>query len=741
MDQQFEAARSRLARSVVEYLSKATNHTYANLVSVGHRQDFDFIDIDLELQLIQRRRVPIRTLEPIRIYFMANDDSDAPIVLSRRKDFPIGMVHTNLDRLADGSLCLCIWEEGWADLATNLTGQVLVERIRAWFSSMAAGTIHDMDQRLEPLIHTGSNTLIIPPGQVEGPWHIHAVNTLAGSMTLLMSNQPSANEIFANNFAIYAPELPAQTHRGLASTPSDLGALQQLCLELDFDLVRGLSDWLLQTSQLEGAGTHLPMLILTVPKCRTDGGPAEEHEVWCFSFGDTVAVFGERLDVSLTVNGVTQRKILGDLKNVNLGAIQLEPWRVVPRLDRIAARRFSGAAKSADTRLLGIGAGAIGSNVAMIATRSGLGPWTVVDGDISLPHNTVRQVHRNNVVGFPKADALRYELDLVLAEGGNASISVDVLKPGEQAEALRTALHQSDLSVDFSASPAVLSWLSDQQINRAVSAFFGPDGSDLVVLAESADRLVKIDEIEAQYFWAVASDARMKDHLVAARLDRIRYANACQDLSRPLPPWQTHLLCGLAAGRLAQILNEEEPSLRVWRLNTDSGAVESIPLPVHAVSRFGIGKIRVTVSNEAVQIMRELRRDVGRNETGGVLLGTFDLVRNVLHIVSALAAPQDSQQAPTYFIRGIKDLKPQIEQLSEASAGRLHYVGEWHTHPGRVPARPSRDDEGVYAYLQNHMGPVGSPFVMAICGEKDTWLRAGWLERGHLEGIIAHAAE
>jgi integrative and conjugative element protein (TIGR02256 family) len=233
----------------------------------------------------------------------------------------------------------------------------------------------------------------------------------------------------------------------------------------------------------------------------------------------------------------------------------------------------------------------------------------------------------------------------------------------------------------------------------------------------------------------------MKDHLVAARLDRIRYANACQDLSRPLPPWQTHLLCGLAAGRLAQILNEEEPSLRVWRLNTDSGAVESIPLPVHAVSRFGIGKIRVTVSNEAVQIMRELRRDVGRNETGGVLLGTFDLVRNVLHIVSALAAPQDSQQAPTYFIRGIKDLKPQIEQLSEASAGRLHYVGEWHTHPGRVPARPSRDDEGVYAYLQNHMGPVGSPFVMAICGEKDTWLRAGWLERGHLEGIIAHAAE
>ena len=283
-----------------------------------------------------------------------------------------------------------------------------------------------------------------------------------------------------------------------------------------------------------------------------------------------------------------------------------------------------------------------------------------------------------------------------------------------------------------------MSWLSDQPANRVVSAFFGPSGSDLVVLAESLSRDTRIDEIEAQYFWAVAKEEKLKGHLAAARMDRIRYANACQDLSRPLPPWQVHTLCGLAAGRLTQIVDEQNASFRAWRMDTVSGAVDSVAVPVHPAHRFRNGGMRVTVSDEVVQTMRELRRQSGRNETGGVLMGSFDLVCNVLHIVAALPAPPDSKRSPTYFIRGIKDLKPRIEAISEATAGRLHYVGEWHSHLGAVPARPSRDDEEVYGHLTKHLEPAGSPYVMAICGERDSWLRAGWQERGVLEGVVTH---
>ena len=739
MGEAFKAPRSRLARSVVRYLVESPNHPYATLTSVSRDDSFDVLDIEFEIELEQRRKVPIRPREPVRLIFMSNDDAWQPRVLSRRADFPVGMVHTNLDR-EDGGLALCIWEEAWSDLATNLTGQALIERIRTWFSTMAAGTVHGDDQFLEPLIQSSPHTLIIPAGEIRGPWFTSLAFKHNGLITLGMSKEKPEKEVSGHNFAIYTPQLPGQLHRGLSRTPYDLGALQRLCLEFGFDLVEDLVRWLLAPEQLSGARNRQPMLIITVPKRRAQEEPDEQLEVWCYTLGQSLAELGERLGVTITERktGLTTEKILGSVRDADLPSVHMAPWRVVQRLDRATARDFAGTARKTDTPMLAIGAGAIGSNVTMMVTRSGIGPWAVVDGDITLPHNTVRQVQGNDSVGFPKASVLKVELDHVFEEGGNIGISANVFAPGEEAAALDTAVRNTEIAIDFTASPAVVGWLSDQPIRRGASAFFGPDGSDLVVLAEGKSREVRVDEIEAQYFWSVATEPQLNGHLSAARLDKIRYANACQDLSRPLPPWQLQTLCGLAAGQVAQLIESDDACFKVWRLEPKTGAVQSVVIPVQQVHRYQVGSIRVSITDDVVSTMRELRRKAGRNETGGVLVGTFDLVRNVVHIVAALPAPPDSKQSPTYFIRGKENLKPRIEALAAGSAGRLHYIGEWHSHPGVVPARPSADDEGVFAHLETHLGSVGSPYIMAICGERDSWIRAGWTERGVVEGVVAH---
>ncbi len=321
MSGQYEAPRSRLARSVVQYLEESRIFPYAVLKGVRYDGAHDVLDIKLELELDQRRKVPIRSREPIQIIFMASDNW-APRVLSRREDFPVGMVHTNLDRDVDGGLSLCIWEEGWSDLATSLTGQTLIERIRAWFATMSAGTIHDAEQFLEPLIRISSNTLIIPSGEMYGPWHIGVAYEHEGRTTLSMTKdklaEPSRGE--EKGFAIYAPRLPGQVHRGLAQTPYDLAALQRLCLEMDFDLVSGLAHWLLEAPQREQARIRLPLLILTVPKRRVADGPDEELEVWCYTLAGTIAELGERLDVTITdeKTGLTTEKLFGAPDKVDL---------------------------------------------------------------------------------------------------------------------------------------------------------------------------------------------------------------------------------------------------------------------------------------------------------------------------------------------------------------------------------------------------------------------------------------
>ncbi len=734
-----DAPRSRLARAVVQYVRDSVDHPYATIREVHREGLSDFVDLELEIDLAQDRAVPILHREPVRIVFASPDDLVAPRVLSLRGDFPSGEVHTNLDHEIDG-LCLCIWEEGWHDLSRNLTGQALVERIRWWFAGMADGSLHAEDQVLEPLIATTSDTIVFPPGNLTGPWFIDKALERKGQVTLIMSRERKDTE--DTSFDVFQQELPSQVHGALGNRPYDMGALVELAARLQFDLMAELRAWLVEPARLAAASERRALFLLVVPKRRTDAGEVESYEAWVYTPSETLAELGEKLGVTSSYQDggkLTTGVILpGTVEPIDPKAIRLFSWRIVQRLDRAMARQFAGSTRAADAKLVAVGAGAIGSNVIVNATHAGMGTWTIIDDDIVLPHNTVRQTQTNGAVGHPKAQVLAFEVDAVLAEGGNDLIMADVLSVNAETGRMAAAMHDADLVVDFSASPAVVGHLSDQDLGRAASFFFGPDGSDLVAMDEGNGRVVLLDEIEAQYFLAVAACPALEGHLAGARTDRIRYANACQDLSRPLPPWQVQMLSGLAVGRLQSFLEDAAPSAWVWRLDPDTGSVLPIRLEVQPTFRFSSDTLRVSVSASVIAGMRTFRQNAAPNETGGILIGTFDLVRNVLHVVAALPAPPDSKQAPTYFVRGAKDLRPLVDDLAKATAGRLQYVGEWHSHPDGAAARPSDDDEGVFAYLHKQLAPPGAPYAMLICGSEETWLRTAWQDRGQIEGVVAH---
>lgn len=734
-----DAPRSRLARALVQYVQNSVDHPYATIREVHRDDGRDVVDLEFEIDLAQDRAVPILHREPVRIVFVSPDDLVAPRVLSLRDDFPSGQVHTNLDHEIDG-LCLCIWEEGWHDLSRNLTGQALVERIRWWFAGMADGSLHAEDQILEPLIATTSDTIVFPPGNFVGPWFIDKAHEHRGQVTLIMSREPKSAE--DPRFDVFQRVLPSQVHGALASRPYDIGGLVELTARLDFDLMVELRAWLIEPERLAAASERRALFLLIVPKRRTEEGEDESYEAWVYTPSETLAELGEKLGITSSYeDGGTIRTglaLAGAVEPVDSKTIRLFSWRIVQRLDRATARRFAGSTRTEDARLVAIGAGAIGSNVIINATHAGLGTWTIIDDDIVLPHNTVRQTQTNWAVGHPKAQVLAFEADAILAEGGNDLIMADVLRVGAETGRIAAAMQEADLVVDFSASPAVVGHLADQELRRASSFFFGPDGSDLVALDEGSGRTVLLDEIEAQYFLAVAACPALEGHLAAARTDRIRYANACQDLSRPLPPWQVQMLSGLAAGRLPSLVEETAPAAWVWRLNPETGSMLPIRLDVQATLRFASDTLRVSVSAGVVGAMRAHRGKAAPNETGGILIGTFDLARNVLHIVAALPAPSDSRQAPTYFVRGAQNLRPLVDDLASATAGRLRYVGEWHSHPDGAAARPSNDDEGVFSYLREQLDAAGAPYAMLICGRDETWLRTGWQDRGQVEGVITH---
>jgi integrative and conjugative element protein (TIGR02256 family) len=731
-DIDFSILRSERARSLAAYVLESVDATFAHISSVSTTESFDLVDLVLEPQLPQDRVIPILGREPVRLFFSVSDDA-APSVLSLRGDFPTGLVHTTRYSFLKETF-LCVWEEKWNELRRSLTAQALVERLRNWFTRTASGELHQEGQPLEPLIPATSHTLIIPAGRFPSNWHVADVSQSDGIYTVIVREGGIAADSVPLRFPIFFVELPPQVHGALNSRPYDLQELRQLVEPMDESFFVGFADWLLLEAQLKAPDKHA-LIVVSLPKMREAGCEPEQTEIWAFSTNETIGTIGELLGCTYDEGSRARRRVpRGPVGETN--KVTLFGWRVVQRLDRNAARRLAGNASQHDRRLVAVGAGALGSNVLINMVHSGIGTWTVIDDDLVLPHNTVRQAQGDWAVGLPKADSAKAMADDVMPDTV-VSICGNVLK---RDEAINAAFSEADLILDFSASPAALGNIADDiLVKRAASVFFNPDGTDLVILAEDAERKLKLDEIEAQYFFAVATARVLDGHLASARLDLVRYANACQDLSRPLPPWQVQTLCGIAAGKLAALTETDSSLASIWRLNPATGDIRFLSLKILDVHRHVFSSWRITVSQAVLANMQELRRRSLPNETGGVLIGTFDAARRVVHIVAALTAPPDSRQTPTYFIRGAKDLKPYVDGLSARSAGSLSYLGEWHSHPDAAPAKPSGDDEKVFQYLRDNIRPSGFPYVMAICGSNETWLRAGWSGNSDGEGTMGHS--
>lgn len=718
------ALQSALAKGVATYLLNAADYPHARLTGAKSFDGFDALEIVLEPQLSQKRVVRIVDQEPIEIFFDHGDT--APHVWSTRPDFPIDAVHTTAVTGVLRSVALCVWEENWPDLKRQLTPQALVERLRSWFSRLADGSLHQVGQPLEPLIPAASHTIIVPGGECPEKLEIQNSFKRGNQMFLTLGpaggSQESSTDLNLIEFRIRDP----QVHGSLGSTPSNLAELSARLAKMGGELQPRLSEWA-RSGALGKSGNAIALIIVSVPKAGEEGGPAKEWEYWAFTTRGTMTELAVDLgQILVEPDGHSYQRIPSAV--VDLGTVKLDPMRLVKRLTRADARPMSGY-EGAERRLVAVGAGAIGSNVIVNSAHTGFATWSIIDNDVALPHNTVRQHLGNDGVGHPKAGVTATEVNLLLQEPSAKYIVADVLVEGEKAEAIAKALEEADIAIDFSASPAVLGNLAGRaEPRRLVSMFFNPGGDQLVVLAEDSERRTRLDELEAQYYWAVAASPELDGHLNEGRLGFLRYANACQDLSRPLPPWQVQTLAGIGAKRLLDLTSEASASARIWQLDPGSGAVRALMLPVCGVDRFEGGGFRISLSRNAIHNMTELRARSLPNETGGVLIGSFDTTRKVVHIVDVLPAPPDSEQRPTYFVRGKKDLLPAVEAIAARTVNNLQYLGEWHSHPKGASTSPSGDDRNVFDFLTGHLAPTGQPFGIVICGDDDLRLLFGWNE-------------
>jgi integrative and conjugative element protein (TIGR02256 family) len=215
----------------------------------------------------------------------------------------------------------------------------------------------------------------------------------------------------------------------------------------------------------------------------------------------------------------------------------------------------------------------------------------------------------------------------------------------------------------------------------------------------------------------VLENQELHSHLL--RSDQpVRYSNACRDLSAVVPQDHIALHAAIASRIIRRFLGNPAGAIAIWRANSE-GTVDRVDIPIVAPIEMSLRGWRIVFDATVKRAMRSRRSRRLPNETGGVLLGAFDLDRKLVFVSDVLGSPDDSREWPTVYIRGSAGLRLAVQDAERLTQGGVEYVGEWHSHPDGIGGEASSTDKRALRLLSEDMGEDARPAVMFIVAQKE----------------------
>ena len=136
---------------------------------------------------------------------------------------------------------------------------------------------------------------------------------------------------------------------------------------------------------------------------------------------------------------------------------------------------------------------------------------------------------------------------------------------------------------------------------------------------------------------------------------------------------------------------------------------------------------KLLIRSEALKKMEKYRQFNQKDtEAGGILIGRILLDSNDF-IIDIVSEPMFSDiRKRSYFIRKHEAHQAYFDAKWTASDGRCFYLGEWHTHPERIP-HPSKVDITEWKRIMNlsfesdylFFVIVGTQETKAWCADRD----------------------
>jgi Prokaryotic E2 family A/Prokaryotic homologs of the JAB domain len=690
-----------------------------------------------------RNAVGIEYRERLGLLFHSNAER-MPEVRALRRGFPY-LAHQNQVTEGDPP-SLCLYVTRWSEVRRTWTPEIHLSRILWWLAEAASETLHSGEQPLEQMYFDSPYELVLPFDFVSKIGSADHRLVIAGRVsrgqnaTLVGRMAPVTEKTGATVLPCVVVALPPVIHGRIEPFPATLGALdEQLAsrgasvTELLRDAVRNLC----QEGQFQRPDTDLTLLVVAIPLVREAGAEPERVETRGFGIGVNVADLGVAIGALEKVNAKDLNGVKGDKDGSAFLAVRLigsaaardgrwrdqrlDPVTLIDAFTPAMGRRMAGLSIEGPTGVLA-GFGALGSRMFDLWTRSGWGNWSIIDPDHLRPHNLARHSTNVDLVGWNKATA-----GATLSGNlypGQPPFARGIADRADNVECsdVREALDGSDIVVDVTTELGVPRILAGRDsVRRVFSAFITPSGLGSVLLAENFERTIRLDSLEAQYYRQVIAEDWGATHL-SGDLGHVWTGAGCRDLSAIIPGE----LVALHAANLSRMIRvrfaEPGPAMLVWRYEPETGAVHSDRYEPAMPRMTEVRGLRVVWDDGLRRKLRGWREKHFPNETGGVLLGYFDLQMRSVSVVDALPAPADSKEQPGGFIRGTEGLEEAVTEAGRRTANIVRYIGEWHSHPPKHGAGASSDDVILLTKLAIGLREEGLPALMLIVGEgEERW--------------------
>ncbi len=640
-----------------------------------------------------------------------------------------------------------------------------MKQILLWLTESAKGTLHRNDQPLEPLYFESLFEIVLPPDfdanlndpnlvliphaiRIEHPpWYFKVIRcffqdkksittqettkskvskvTLIGvpsgkyrSVGPLLMPQESHENRKLPRFEILTVTGPAIVHGVIEQYPQTLGELDDQMMARGGSIIESLKNVIREKSH--GGISHEDLtecLLILSMRLQSAADTKVEKYKKAFEIVSDLAGLGEKTG-ALTKSPVDEKwyNIPTDKKQ-DWREIKIRPIEVKTAITKDFARVASDVdLRTADFKGVLAGVGALGSSMAEMWSKEHWGTWSFIDPDIVKSHNIIRHIARDFHVGAFKTDVVKDMVTFNYQDDYYHAVSIPRSANDFHSDAVRETISKADFLVDATTTIEIPRDLSQQEdVPRSVSVFLTPSGRNSVLLMESADRSLRLDALEAQYYRAIINTEWGKDHLEGHR-GNIRVGAGCRDVSTIISFESIQFHAALIARQVRLLRDNAAAYIRIWTGDFETGALSASEIPIYEPARFNCGDWCVVMDRGVKEKLAAIRMDQLPKETGGVILGYIDQKLKHIYVVDVLNAPLDSDADLTGFTRGVEGLKAALVEVARRTANIVGYIGEWHSHSEFTSAYPSSLDRALIKELADALELDGQPALMIIVG-------------------------